>query len=162
MNQSKNKNKQIYTSWDFIFGIVLGFGSLYIITTSFMMPSFESAIYSRPGIVPLITGVALLGLSILLILKSIRANDFQSIFKKTISIIFLKEFHRFIIISLATLLYIAILDITEIHFVILTAIFLLFLFLYFKLGIIKSTILAALMTVIVYAFFSYAFTMPMP
>jgi lysylphosphatidylglycerol synthetase-like protein (DUF2156 family) len=168
MNQNPEKKetvsegKKTYSIWDFIFGIILALVSIFIIISSVMMPGYGAAVYARPGIVPLITGAALLGLSILLVVKSLQENTFASILKTITSVISLKEVRRFIIISLATLLYIALLDMTEIHFAILTAIFLWCLFVYFKVKIVTSTILALVLTGAIHAFFTYAFTIPMP
>ena len=157
-----HEDKKIYSLWDFVIGLVLGLVSIFVIINSIMMPTFGEAIYSRPGTVPLIMGIALLGLSIMLVCKALKENDISLLSGEIVSLVKFKEAHRFVIISFATLVYILLLDITSLHFIILTTLFLWFLFIYFKVKIVMSTILALVTASVIYGFFTQVFTIPMP
>ena len=154
--------KKTYSLWDFIIGVVLGLISIFAIIRSIMMPNFGEAIYSRPGFVPLITGIALLGLSVMLVLKALKENKISLLPGEMVLLAKSIETHRFVIISLATMVYILLLDITSIHFIILTTLFLWFLFIYFKVKVVVSTILAIVTASVIYGFFTQVFTIPMP
>ncbi|MBW2631997.1 MAG: tripartite tricarboxylate transporter TctB family protein [Deltaproteobacteria bacterium] len=157
-----HEDKKTYSLWDFVIGIVLGLISIFVIINSVMMPTFGEALYSRPGLVPLITSISLLGLSIMLVFKALKENRISLLPREIESLIKSKEAHRFVIISLATLVYILLLDITTVHFIILTTLFLWFLFIYFKVKIVVSTVLAIVTASVIYGFFTQVFTIPMP
>ena len=156
------EEKKIYTLWDFLIGIVLGAFSMFIIIDSLMMPAYGEAIYARPGIVPLIVGTALLVLSIMLIVKTLKKNKFSLLWGKLIELAKFTDAHRFMVLTIATMVYIALLDMTNIHFIILTAVFLWVVFVYFKVRLLTSTILSIVTAAAIYGFFTHVFTVPMP
>ena len=155
-------DKNMYSLWDFVIGIVLGLVSLFVIVMSLQMPKFGEALYSRPGMVPLLAGASLLLLSVLLIYKALKENKISLLPGAIASLIKFKEAHRFVVISLASLVYILLLDITSVHFIILTTLYLWGLFIYFRVKIVKSTILAIVTASLIYGFFTQVFTIPMP
>lgn len=157
-----NDKKKEYTLWDFVIAIVLGAFSLFFIISSYMMPAYGETIYARPGTVPLIVGTALLFLSIMLIVKCLKENKISLLWGEIIELAKFNEAHRFIVITITTLIYIAVLDSTNIHFIILTAIFLWVLFVYFKVSLLVSTILSIVTAAAIYGFFTQIFTVPMP
>ena len=126
------------------------------------MPTFGRGLYSSPGLVPLIAGISLLSLSMMLVFKVLKENEISLLPGKIVLLAKSIETHRFVIISLATMVYILLLDITSIHFIILTTLFLLVLFIYFKVKIVLSTILAIVTASVIYGFFTQVFTIPMP
>lgn len=156
------EEKKIYTTWDFLIGIVLGAFSLFIIIDSLMMPTYGEAIYARPGIVPLIVGTALMVLSIMLIVKSLRENKFSLLGGKLIELAKFGDAHRFMALTIATMVYIALLDMTDLHFIILTAVYLWAVFVFFKVRMLISTILSIVTAAAIYGFFTHVFTVPMP
>ena len=157
-----NQVKKTYTLWDFVIGIVIGALSLFVIIDSYLMPDYGEAIYARPGTVPMIVGIALLVLSIMLIVKSLRENEFALLGGKIIELAKFRDAHRFLVLTIATMFYIGLLDMTNIHFVILTAIFLLVVFIFFKVRIVVSVILSIVTAAAIYGFFTRVFTVPMP
>jgi hypothetical protein len=157
-----NEVKKTYTLWDFVIGIVIGALSIFVMIDSYMMPAFGGAIYARPGIVPFIVGTALMVLSIVLIVKSLRENKFSFLWKKIVELAKSGNTHRFLVLTIATLVYVGLLDLTNLHFIIVTTVFLWGVFVFFKVRILMSTILSIVTAAAIYGFFTHVFTVPMP
>ena len=159
---SANEAKKKYTHWDFLIGVVLGAFSVFIIIDSMRMPTYGESIYARPGTVPVIVGVSLLVLSILLIVKSLKEHKLALLWGKLVALSRFGDAHRFLALTVATLIYIALLDSTNIHFIILTAAFLWVSFVFFKVRLLVSTVLSIVTAAAIYGFFTHVFTVPMP
>jgi hypothetical protein len=158
----ESEQKKVFSSWDLVIGLILGLFSVFVIAKSLMMPTYNAAVYVRPGIVPFIVGVALLGMSITLIVKSIRENGISMLRAKAAELMENRDAYRFLVLSIATLVYIALLDMTNLHFIILTLVFLWVVYIYLKVSILMSTILSIVSSVAIYLFFTQVFNVPMP